>query len=278
MTAADLVNLLRNHYLPPGRVAAGLFAEEVGSPCGRRRADALWVPTTAHGDPGIVGHEVKVSRADVLVELADPAKADPWAKYCDRWWLVVGDPKLIDGLDIPDAWGVMAPPSGRLRRTMTVLRPAPKLNPLNPTPGFRRLVAWQMYGIGGRLENAEANLRNEQRTNERLRKELQELRISGAGPSLSQEHLRLHRVIERAKQRIRQEGLWLLNTRIDGGELDDLVVDALVDAAVTREAALRSRQDVQSFIERMEQELDPLRHARELLASAIKLGLPENDR
>lgn len=78
--AGDLVAMLRRHYLPEGRPPGGIFAGEIESPDGRRRADALWAPWSIAGGAGIVGHEVKVSRSDVLTELADPMKAEPWAR------------------------------------------------------------------------------------------------------------------------------------------------------------------------------------------------------
>ena len=79
------------------------------------------------------GHEVKVSRSDWLVELADPAKADAIKRYCDRWWLVVPDPKIVRD-DLPDGWGLLAFGSnGKLR----VVRRAPALDP-EPMPATFR--------------------------------------------------------------------------------------------------------------------------------------------
>lgn len=144
-TDRDVLAMLRRHYLPEGRPPGGVFAPEIQSPDGRRRADLIWLPTTIAGGRGLVGHEIKVSRSDVIAELADPTKADPWSRLCDRWWLVVAEPELVEGLDIPEAWGIMAPPSGRRTRSMTVLRPAPQLDPVDRTPGVERLAAWMHY-------------------------------------------------------------------------------------------------------------------------------------
>lgn len=139
-TAADLLTLLRRHYQPENRPAAGLFAPEIESPDGSRRADLIWAPTTSTGGFGLVGHELKISRSDLLVELADPAKCDPWARFCECWWLVVADPAMIDDAAIPHAWGVLAPPSGRRTRSMTIIKPAPKLHPVEPARAFRKLM------------------------------------------------------------------------------------------------------------------------------------------
>ncbi len=47
------------------------------------------------------GFEMKASRSDLIAELNQPAKADPFVRYCNFWWLVVEDAKLIEGLEIP---------------------------------------------------------------------------------------------------------------------------------------------------------------------------------
>lgn len=143
ISSSDVIAMLRRHYLPDGRAPGGVFASEIESPDGRRRADALWAPWHVNGE--LTGHEVKVTRSDVLVELADPMKADAWQRYCARWWLVVAHPSFVDGLDVPPAWGVMAPPSGRRTRTMTVVRQAPKLKPVDSGPAWRRIASWEHY-------------------------------------------------------------------------------------------------------------------------------------
>ena len=75
------------------------------------------------------GHEVKVSRADWLTELADPAKAEAIKRYCDYWWLVVPNPAIVRD-DLPDEWGLLAlGGNGKLR----VRRRAPLLDP-EPLP------------------------------------------------------------------------------------------------------------------------------------------------
>ncbi|MGW8431529.1 hypothetical protein ACWGJ9_10600 [Curtobacterium citreum] len=141
LNAKAVIELLRNHYIAPHKPAGGYFCPELPDPADKRRADLIWVPTTWQERGQIIGHEVKVSRADVVAELNDPTKADAWARYCDQWWLVVSDPSLIDGLDIPEHWGVMAPPSGRQRRRMTVLKDAPTLKPAEKTLALANVLA-----------------------------------------------------------------------------------------------------------------------------------------
>lgn len=57
--------------------------------------------------PKLHGHEVKVSRADWLVELKDPSKAAAFSRYCDYWWLVVSDRSIVKPGELPDGWGLM---------------------------------------------------------------------------------------------------------------------------------------------------------------------------
>lgn len=141
-TARDMVEMLRRHYLPEGRLPAGIFAPEIQAPGVHRRADLIWQGVTNASQDELIGHEIKVSRADVLVELEDPTKSDAWQRYCDRWWLVVLDPRLVDGLTIPPSWGVMAPPSGRRTRSMTVVVEAPRLKPVDKAPAYATIGKW----------------------------------------------------------------------------------------------------------------------------------------
>ncbi|WIB65358.1 hypothetical protein [Curtobacterium sp. MCBD17_040] len=171
LTAKDIIELLRNHYIAPSKPSPGFFCPELSDPTDKRRADLIWVPTTWQERGQLIGHEVKVSRADVVAELADPTKADAWARYCDRWWLVVSDPALIDGLTIPEHWGVMAPPSKRRRRTMTVLRPAPQLTPADKTLALANVLA-RLHNTGDdvftRMQRLERERDTAVRTAERL--------------------------------------------------------------------------------------------------------------
>lgn len=130
MNAGELVGMLEKHYAsPPSKPDAGLLIKELQAPHSLRRADALWCPITTQGRGAIIGHEIKVSRADLITELRDPTKADTWAKYCHKWWLVISDEKFLEGLDIPDWWGVLVPPKRANTRFMHVVQKAPPLKP-----------------------------------------------------------------------------------------------------------------------------------------------------
>lgn len=120
----SLYDMLAKRHPPPGWI----LMYEVGNGTGynvSRHADAvafsIW-PSRGHA---IHGFEFKASRSDVQKELADLEKADAVGKYCDYWWLVVEDLKIIDGLVIPETWGILAPKNNVLREH----RKAPKREP-----------------------------------------------------------------------------------------------------------------------------------------------------
>lgn len=74
----------------------------------------------------LIGIECKVSRTDWLKELKTPEKAEAIAKYCDEWYLVVGDSKIVKPDELPANWGLMVPSKSGLR----VAKPAVKLSPV----------------------------------------------------------------------------------------------------------------------------------------------------
>lgn len=76
--------------------------------------------------PLLHGHEVKVSRADWLVELRDPSKSEEFAQFCDFWWLVVSDRSIVKPGELPEGWGLMVA-SGRTTRVVTS---APRREPI----------------------------------------------------------------------------------------------------------------------------------------------------
>lgn len=186
MKAQELVTMLQAHYGgTPSKPAPGYLAAEVEAPDSVRRADAIWLPLDGYNRGKIIGHEIKVSRSDVLAELADPSKAEAWAKFCNRWWLVVADPKLVDGLEIPEGWGIMAPPSGpRSRRLMTIVRKAPDRRPQDQHSAYAQLLARIFYKGDdqfSKVRSLEQRLLNEQGRNATLQQENGDLSRQLAG-------------------------------------------------------------------------------------------------
>lgn len=98
----------------------------------RRRADAVAMGLWPSRGYEIHGYEIKRTRGDVRAELRDPSKMDAVGQYCDFWWLVVGSEDIIDGLLVPETWGILAPRNQALR----IVRKAPKLKPKPVTRTF----------------------------------------------------------------------------------------------------------------------------------------------
>lgn len=264
VTAKDMVELLKSHYLPDNVPAGGLLAVEIGSPDGKRFADAIWQSMTRSGGLKLVGHEIKVSRADVIVELTDLSKAEPWMQYCDQWWLTVSDPSLVAGLDIPDAWGVMAPPSGRRKRSMTIIKEAPMLKPLSKDPGLLRLLTWQTYQSKKHIDTLETVNGNLQRYNDQLKDSLKNK--ANLSPKTPVERV-IGEIYESLLDKVTKLNKLGSYHYVDGVDVDN-IVESLLDMKKLREvnvSTVRNAQGVLRDIKLLESRFDEARkNAKEL--------------
>lgn len=140
MRTADLLGLLERHYIKPGApFPGGIFLPECGWNGGNPEhpmaggCDALYVGFTSTSGRILVGHELKVSRADWLNELKQPGKSDPWADQCHEWWLVVSDCAIVQAGELPAGWGLMCP--GRSKTRMSVVT-KPDRKPASHRPSW----------------------------------------------------------------------------------------------------------------------------------------------
>lgn len=90
-----------------------------------RSADCLALGMYKSRGRELWGFEMKVSRSDWVKELEQPAKAESWLRYCDRWALVIADEKMVHPGELPEPWGLYAPVKGKLK----CIKPCPKLDP-----------------------------------------------------------------------------------------------------------------------------------------------------
>ncbi|WP_295102922.1 hypothetical protein [uncultured Microbacterium sp.] len=129
MKASELLARLQRHYIKPGEMMpGGAFLPEVV--LGSRRADALYVGFFQSRGKHLVGHELKVSRADWLHELDQPEKAEAWEPNCHAWYVVAPSEDIVRREELPHGWGLMIP--GRSKTRMTIVVKAalhPERNP-----------------------------------------------------------------------------------------------------------------------------------------------------
>jgi hypothetical protein len=91
-----------------------------------RQCDFLAINTWHSKGLQVIGHEIKVSRADWRKELEQPEKAESFARYCRRWF-VVAPYKLASQIqhEVPPAWGLLGV---QPNRTVELI-PAPARQP-----------------------------------------------------------------------------------------------------------------------------------------------------
>jgi hypothetical protein len=122
----ELDGLLRRRYSESaGNGPRYIYAREVRSQAGfdaRGTADALVMDTWPSGPVRLIGHELKVSRADWLRELKRPEKAARFLPLVAEWWLAAA-PNVAKINEIPDGWGFLEARGG----VMFPLRHPPRL-------------------------------------------------------------------------------------------------------------------------------------------------------
>lgn len=169
MTARELRERLRRHYIEPGKnLPGGVFLTEVQSPgssygTGGRRIDALYLGFTSSRGRLLEGHEIKVSRSDWLNELKEIEKAETWFGYTNRWWLVVPSTQIAKPEELPVGWGLMVP-NARTKTRLDVVVKAPERE-ANISLGL-------LLEIAKKLDTERANgIRDERQERDRLIRE-----------------------------------------------------------------------------------------------------------
>lgn len=142
MTAAhEVKQALHRRYNKPSQGRDGeqwVCIEEARSGAGfdgnKGQCDFLAVNTWRSRGLELIGHEVKVSMSDWKSELASPEKAERFARFCRRWYVVVPSElasKIQD--EVPPAWGLLSmSAAGRL----TERQKAAKREPVDPVPAW----------------------------------------------------------------------------------------------------------------------------------------------
>ncbi len=112
LTEPQVMVALRERYATPGYALLPQVRNRTGFSSTVRTADALVMSLYPSRGLDLHGFEIKVSRSDWLVEKKNPAKAEEIARFCDRWWLVVGDESIVAAGELPPTWGLLVPRKG----------------------------------------------------------------------------------------------------------------------------------------------------------------------
>lgn len=147
MRTGELEQRLRRHYLPETEMLpGGIFVTEVGGNASyvtNRRCDAIYVGFTSASGRIMVGHELKVSRADWRHELDTLGKADHWSDACHQWIVVAPSTDIVPIEELPAGWGLMTPDPRSPRRFKTHVRGAIKERHSPPWWATRAVIARQ---------------------------------------------------------------------------------------------------------------------------------------
>ncbi len=190
LRTAEIRAALREKYPLPEYALYFEVADATGARAGRS-ADAIAMSCWPSRGLDLMGFEIKASRQDWLKELRDPAKAEAICRYCDRWYLVIGQKGIVRPGELPPTWGLIAPRGKKL----VVVTEAPKLT---PQPVDREFLAALLRKAAGESP-AEALLEAERRT---ARAEGLEAGRKQETGQLDREIARLRGDLERSKQTI----------------------------------------------------------------------------
>lgn len=122
-TAEDVVRALRAKHAGDAWAFLCEVRNETGFARKARTADAIAMSLWPSRGLELHGFEIKVSRTDWQKELAEPAKAEAIARFCDRWWLAVSDEAIVREGELPPTWGLLVRRGDKLVAT----KQAPKL-------------------------------------------------------------------------------------------------------------------------------------------------------
>jgi hypothetical protein len=130
ITAKDMEKHLADRYCDS---LQWVFLTQVRSSTGsaNRVADAM--AFNMYGSTGyeILGFEIKVSRSDWLSELKQMSKSDEIMSYCDKWYLVVSDAKIVQEGELPKNWGLLVLKEGKLTQKVRAIAKTPTPLPIH---------------------------------------------------------------------------------------------------------------------------------------------------
>jgi hypothetical protein len=131
MRAEEVLAAVRRHYGceedGPMGTEWGALAEFTLAPGGGgQRIDLMLVRNWGGGPKGHERHaiEVKVSRGDLLAELKNPAKREPFERFAHRFWFATPAGLMKEG-ELPEGCGLLEVTDRGVRRTVVAPRREP---------------------------------------------------------------------------------------------------------------------------------------------------------
>lgn len=137
-SASEVIAALRKRYDPPAWVLLENVSNGTGG-AARRWSDALAMSVWPSRGLHVHGFEVKVSRNDLVRELKNPEKAEEVARYCDFWWIAVGDASIAKAEELPATWGLLVPMT--IKGEVVSMRVMKEATPLVPQAIDRPFLA-----------------------------------------------------------------------------------------------------------------------------------------
>lgn len=136
MNSESVYKSLEEAFGPPHSILLKEVRNGTGFSKTVRTADAISVSLWPSRGIYIHGFEIKISKADLMNEIKDPAKSDEIARYCRFWSLVVPTKNIVEevmGL-LPSAWGVyvMKDPSAPKKGVKSLRAPEKNINEKTP--------------------------------------------------------------------------------------------------------------------------------------------------
>lgn len=149
MNSKALYKMIGEKFCTPAWVIFPEVSNSTGSQL-RRYADAVAMSIWPSRGFEIHGFEIKVSRSDWISELKNPKKSSEVQKYCDKWWIVAGDDKIVMTDELPPTWGLLVPSKNKLMCKVS----APQLEAVGLDKSFMASILRRCFEQQSEIRNA----------------------------------------------------------------------------------------------------------------------------
>jgi hypothetical protein len=197
---AEVYRAIVKAFAPPAYAVLPGVANATG---GKRSRVADAIVMSCYPSRGLTleAVEIKVSRGDWLRELKNPAKQEPIIKYCDRFWLAVGDASIVKHGELPQTWGLLVPGNAG---KMKIRTKAPALEPAPMTRGFLAAI---MRRANEAVEGAEVRRAIEAEVRAEMDERMAKLRAAAMPTQLQSELKRLREIESMVREFERAAGV-----------------------------------------------------------------------